>query len=139
MGEGFLWEDGMRGFPSEVVGYECATGPKPEVTLPSAIPSLLSLPAEYLNALALPVLIQFCCCVAASTGSCTPCELELLQVPACGGQYSQQEWFNTPQPHGIGPRSPPLLSALRSSLPSSPAASASRRHGHTGWQGEGGE
>lgn len=37
------------------------------------------------------------------------------------------------------PRSPPLLSALRSSLPSSPAASASRRHGHTGWQGEGGE
>lgn len=25
---GFLWEDGMRGFLSEVVGYECATGPK---------------------------------------------------------------------------------------------------------------
>lgn len=93
MGEGFLWEDGMRGFPSEVVGYECATGPKPEVTLPSAIPSLFSLPDEYLNALALPVLIEFCCCVAASTGSCTPYELELLQVPACGGQYSQQKWF----------------------------------------------
>lgn len=61
-------------------------GQSHQVTLPSVIPRLFSLLDVYLNALALPVLIQFCCSVAVSTGSCTPCELELVQVSAYGRQ-----------------------------------------------------
>lgn len=97
-----LWEDGMGGFLSEVVGYECAIGPKPWGHAALSNSKLVFSLDEYLNALALSVLIQFCCSVAASTGSCTPCELELFQVPTCARQYSHQEWLNTPQPHGTG-------------------------------------
>lgn len=59
-------------------------GQSHEVTVPSAIPSLFSLLDECLNAVALPALIHFCCRVAASTGSCTPREPELVLVLLVG-------------------------------------------------------
>lgn len=74
-------------------------GQSHEVTLPSAIPRFFFLSWMSLGS---PCTDQFCCNVAVGTGSCTPCELELVEVPTRGRQYSQQEWFHTPQPHGTG-------------------------------------
>lgn len=56
-------------------GMSMQLGQSHLVILSSAIPSLFSLTDEYSNYLTIPVPTQFCCNVAASTGSYLPCEL----------------------------------------------------------------